>query len=1357
MKALYFLILLFPVYGYSQTISVNDTGNSPFALAEFLLDNACVEISNASFSSGKSVATFDNNGGNFPLAEGVIIRSGKAKYSEGIYTGENMSSQENELSDPALEEISAESGSSFITDVAFLQFDFVPLSHNFSFNFLFASNEYGQWQCFSSDAFAFLLTNLETGITTNLAVIPNTSIPVSVANIHDQAYNQSCSSQHPNLFGVYNVDNPQNSTLNMRGTTKVMNASASIEPGTSYRLRLVIGDSNDADFDSAIFIESGSFETSIDLGEDQTICAGDSIQLQTGLDPTVYAHTWKRNGQIIPNENNSTLTVTQTGTYEVIVTKNGINCTISDEINFNELTVQSPEDLSVCNSGSEAYFYNLSQNDVNELNINGDIYEVFYYSSQENIDDNMPIPNNELTDYQSAGNETIYIKIFNSSSGHFCDAQYSFELLVDSQIEAYPPDPIEFCYSSSGYIVDLTEVEDQVLGGQDDELEVSYFPDEISSEVGTNPIENPASHSLSPGFSILTFWARVENSEDPDCYNIVDFQVIENPLPEVSNLPDTIVCAEGDFVFPQIDNGEYYSDSHASGTHYLPGESVTEDGRYYIHSGPDANGCQNESSFKVTILEHYDVSGTYCDHFTIPSPPAGHFYTEIDGPDGNGELIDPGTVLTTSQTIYYYAEINGDLCKNEPFDIIVHPLPPVDAPSDVVTCQTYTLPQLENGNYFSDSDGQGTSYSAGDMITSSMTMYVYADDGICTNETNFHITIIPDFEEVIACGSYILPELEAGGYYTEPGGQGAEIPSGTEITETQTIYVYAETTETPNCTNDLSFEVKVFPIPPVDSLEDVFLCENESYTLPNIENGEYFTESDRQGEQLEPGNSITETQDIYINSANKYCSDETVFTVTINPFPPVTNYTDVYSCGPYTYELPNPEYGKVYTEPDGEGHQVENGEVFNTTTMLYIYNESTEKPYCSSQEEFTIYVIDIPDIGDFENIAACDHYTLPSLSVGKYFTKPHGKGEEMYANTVIDSSQTIYVYAENGDRFTCKSEDDFDIVISETPELPEFEDVEKCESYTLPPLNFTDYHTDYYLAPNGQSKITEANYRLDPGTYTIYVRASALNNPDCTDEKQFTVTVYPLPKMDIPSTTICVNPNTGETLDPAYIDSGVDDSIYQVEWYLDGELMHTGHDYEAYKAGIYVVKATNANIGDAINCDFKPAHVIVRESSMPVAEAHVNEDFSDQTSITVDIIKGFGDYVYQLDDTPFQTDNVFRNVNSGAHIIRVKDPYGVCGMDILEVEVLKYPKFFTPNNDGQNDRWNIKTLANHPETEIYIFDRYGKLLKQIYPNGEGWDGTFNGKRMPSNDYWFKATYKRDHQKKVFTSHFTLIR
>ena len=81
---------------------------------------------------------------------------------------------------------------------------------------------------------------------------------------------------------------------------------------------------------------------------------------------------------------------------------------------------------------------------------------------------------------------------------------------------------------------------------------------------------------------------------------------------------------------------------------------------------------------------------------------------------------------------------------------------------------------------------------------------------------------------------------------------------------------------------------------------------------------------------------------------------------------------------------------------------------------------------------------------------------------------------------------------------------------------------------------------------------------------------------------------------------------------------------------------------------------------------------------------------------------------------------------------------------------------FTPNNDGFNDTWQVYGVSSlfQPNSKIYIFDRYGKLLKELNLSGKGWDGSFNGKKLPTDDYWFSVALQDG---RIFKSHFTLKR
>jgi gliding motility-associated-like protein len=113
-------------------------------------------------------------------------------------------------------------------------------------------------------------------------------------------------------------------------------------------------------------------------------------------------------------------------------------------------------------------------------------------------------------------------------------------------------------------------------------------------------------------------------------------------------------------------------------------------------------------------------------------------------------------------------------------------------------------------------------------------------------------------------------------------------------------------------------------------------------------------------------------------------------------------------------------------------------------------------------------------------------------------------------------------------------------------------------------------------------------------------------------------------------------------------------------------------------------------------------------------------------------------------------------VAPGIHTVYVRDDKNNCGIVSRLVSVIGFPKFFTPNNDNFNDSWQVNGISSQfqPNTKIYIYNRYGKLIKQLDPLGPGWNGTFNGQNLPTSDYWFEVTLQDG---RIFRSHFTLKR
>jgi gliding motility-associated-like protein len=163
-----------------------------------------------------------------------------------------------------------------------------------------------------------------------------------------------------------------------------------------------------------------------------------------------------------------------------------------------------------------------------------------------------------------------------------------------------------------------------------------------------------------------------------------------------------------------------------------------------------------------------------------------------------------------------------------------------------------------------------------------------------------------------------------------------------------------------------------------------------------------------------------------------------------------------------------------------------------------------------------------------------------------------------------------------------------------------------------------------------------------------------------------------------------------------------------------------------------------------------------------VLDDYLNGDL-DTYSIQVNVV-GTGDYEYRLNDGDFQDDPVFLDVPAGLNNLVINDKNG-CGSTTTEVYVLGYPRFFTPDGTGtpETERWNLRGIdPSFPFAyRLYIYDRYGKLLKQLNEGSMGWDGIFNGRPLPATDYWFRVDFERNDSGTIVAissrSHFTLKR
>jgi len=302
-------------------------------------------------------------------------------------------------------------------------------------------------------------------------------------------------------------------------------------------------------------------------------------------------------------------------------------------------------------------------------------------------------------------------------------------------------------------------------------------------------------------------------------------------------------------------------------------------------------------------------------------------------------------------------------------------------------------------------------------------------------------------------------------------------------------------------------------------------------------------------------------------------------------------------------------------------------------------------------------------------------------------------------------------------------------------------------------VTFYENESDALAEINAITNIT--NYRnITPYSQIIWARIDSELNNDCFGVGPFIeLIVNPLPDINLGvDFVLCIDPVTG--LGSQIVDATpATPGNYSYQWTPTNP---NGNSplFDITSGGTFSVIVTNTNT-NCVNFD----SITTTFSSEPETfEANLITPAFSSGLATIEAIAsgGFGTYEYSIDAINWQSSPIFSDLQNGSYIVYVRDIQG-CGILFSEeLQTITYPNYFTPNGDGYNDFWNIR-LPNEYEGLISVYDRYGKLLKQLSAQGQGWDGTFNGNLLPSTDYWFKVEYFENNQRKEFKSHFSLKR
>lgn len=168
-------------------------------------------------------------------------------------------------------------------DACVLEFDIQPVGNFMEFEYVFGSEEYPEFNCSAfNDVFGFYISGPGFATPTNIALIPNTAIPVSINSINDGS-GGGCSI-YQNLY-VNNID----TTNTMDGFTTPIIAHVNVTPAQTYHLKLAIADVSDGVLNSFVILKANSLKSG-----NTTPATLNSINKEAGLEiyPTEIANSF---------------------------------------------------------------------------------------------------------------------------------------------------------------------------------------------------------------------------------------------------------------------------------------------------------------------------------------------------------------------------------------------------------------------------------------------------------------------------------------------------------------------------------------------------------------------------------------------------------------------------------------------------------------------------------------------------------------------------------------------------------------------------------------------------------------------------------------------------------------------------------------------------------------------------------------------------------------------------------------------------------------------------------------------------------------------------------------------------------
>ena len=271
---------------------------------------------------------------------------------------------------------------------------------------------------------------------------------------------------------------------------------------------------------------------------------------------------------------------------------------------------------------------------------------------------------------------------------------------------------------------------------------------------------------------------------------------------------------------------------------------------------------------------------------------------------------------------------------------------------------------------------------------------------------------------------------------------------------------------------------------------------------------------------------------------------------------------------------------------------------------------------------------------------------------------------------------------------------------------------------------------NWYDSPTGGVLLEQNSFIYSPESNGTFFAEATTTEGNCTNPNRVAIqyTDFDTPNLNDETLRVCENESV--TLSENFSD-------VQYLW-SNGE---TGNSITVDSAGAYNLQLTTED-----GCSVSKTYFV---------ENYVNPIISNISQIDDSLIIELsteGDFSYSIDGNTYQNQPVFNNLTGGLYTIYIRENNG-CKIVTEDFVYILIPEFFTPNGDNINDVFQIGGDTNFDEFEVIIFDRFGKVLIQSNEAPFQWNGTYNGRNLPSDDYWYRIKINDE----IYSGNISLIR